>query len=405
MYSRLLLFIDNLFKDFFLKRILMKEIHLGSSIYKFSLLLLLFCFFKANIAHTQGVSCDLLPQALVQAEKIRGLKAKRKIPCTVMTREQVKAHIEKVIEEELLDEKVKNEEFLFKSVGLIPQDFEYKKGLIDLYLSQLGGFYDPKKEFFAMAGWMPQILQMPIMVHELVHGLQDHHYELDTFLDNNNLTTDQLLARSALVEGDATAVMLDYSRTLTGQPPIREVDSVGGEIMQTVLGTALSREMLMAPEALRKMLIFPYTSGLRFAHKKIKKDGYEGLAKLYNEPPISTRQILHPDLNEGDRIKDALNKLKEELLHSTSDASSILYSDTLGEFVFALVLRASGLEHQEASRLASSWRGDLATIIQENNGDKRVIWAVKLVDDKAKSSIKSKLKDLKAEITFIALDQ
>ena len=59
---------------------------------------------------------------------------------------------------------------------------------------------------------MPAAFQTTIAVHELTHALQDQYFDLQKFVDAKTENSDLLLAHSALVEGDATAVMIDYDR-------------------------------------------------------------------------------------------------------------------------------------------------------------------------------------------------
>ena len=181
-------------------------------------------------------------------------------------------------------------------IGFIPLDFNYQQGLIDLYLSQLGGYYDPEKRHFVMAAWMPVMLQTTIAVHELTHALQDQYFNLATFTDQNKYTSDQLMARSALVEGDATLVMLDYQRRLMGQAGLESDKSVSGVMLQNIIGASMMAPMANVPSSLQNLLIFPYTSGLRFAHEFLKDGGYKRLDKIFRSPPRSTEEILHPEL-------------------------------------------------------------------------------------------------------------
>ena len=115
------------------------------------------------------------------------------------------------MEEDVAPNRLYSEGVVYQRLALVPKDFKYESGIIDLYTSQIGGYYDPKKDHFVMAKWIPASLQFPVAVHELVHALQDQHFKLDTFLDPKTMTSDALMARAALVEGDATAVMIDYS--------------------------------------------------------------------------------------------------------------------------------------------------------------------------------------------------
>ncbi len=330
-------------------------------------------------AHAQQMSCSIVPEALRYAESIRKLPLKHKIPCRVYSKAQVRAYIQQTIKEKLPQSRLSLEEYVYKALGLIPEDYEYGKGLVDLYLSQIGGFYEPEDEFFAMAGWMPSLLQMPIAVHELTHGIQDQYFSLEKFLDMEKMTTDELLARSALVEGDATAVMLDYARSLTGQKGIQNEEAVTSVMLQNVLGAGLSPGFSDAPESLRFFLLFPYTSGLRFAHALLKKDGYSEIDNTFKNPPGSTQEILHPEiyLSGGEGVHEVL-VIDKEMRNEMKAPISIKHRDTLGEFALALLLRSLGVSHGDASKAASAWHGDRVFVYENKSGERSLEWRVKI---------------------------
>ena len=321
-------------------------------------------------------ACDLSEQALESAIEIRGLKKKNRVVCLVNNQEQVKQYLIDAIDSKVPPEKLVREELIYKTLGFLPAEFSYKDGLIDLYVSQLGGYYDPEQKHFVMAGWMPAMLQVPIAVHELTHALQDQHFNLDTFLDHDNHTTDQLLARSALVEGDATAVMIDYTRGQIGQGSLRDEENVDMILFQNVLGASMNQEFAKAPQSLQAILLFPYNSGLRFAHHIIKKQGYAGLDKIFKKPPQSTREILHPEyFLDGSFTNQSVQS--EELL-TFFDAGdkpagdSLVYEDTLGEFFVSATLKQCGVESSRSAKIATGWLGDRLGLFSES--DQTIIW-------------------------------
>src|SRR5213080_3106002 len=51
-----------------------------------------------------------------------------------------------------------------------------------------------------------------------------------------------------------------------------------------------------APPFLKDALIFPYLGGLTFSAAVMKNTGWAALPGLFEKPPVSTQQILHPSL-------------------------------------------------------------------------------------------------------------
>ncbi len=312
--------------------------------------------------------CEIAREAIETASKIRGLAIKKKVPCLVHDQEQVKQFILEQLHEEIPKERLEAEEKIFKALGLIPEEFEYAKGLVDLYLSQLGGYYDPKREHFVMAGWMPVAMQPAIAAHELTHALQDQYFNLDSFVKPELENSDVQLARSALVEGDATAVMLDYVRGLVGQPPISSIDDVSGVLLQNALGASISAGFSGVPQSLQLFLLFPYSSGLRFAHSKLRQGGYAAINKIFSTPPRSTEEILHPE-KYGAAVDFIEFKDEDLLAASGAPSGKIHYRDTYGEFAISVLLGNFIQNKLRATDASNGWGGDKVGIV-----DQKIVW-------------------------------
>ena len=322
------------------------------------------------VGQAQQNYCDISKDALTQAVQIRGLKLQRKVPCTTQNKKEVRDFISKTIDTKLPAGKLENEELLYRALGVIPTTFQYKEGMLKLYSEQIGGYYDPDRKRFVMAAWMPAFLQFPVAVHELTHALQDQHYRLDKLIDMKSDNSDSLLARSALVEGDATAVMLDYTRRLLGQGPLREEKDVSTAMMQNVMSIGMLAGLAEIPQALKVMLIFPYTSGLNFAHHLLKQNGYRAIDKAFSAIPRSTEEILHPEKygKPADfiEIPDPPDPFQGE--------GSLVYRDTLGEFTISALLSNYATDKMRAADAAAGWGGDRAVVYSSKLGKKGVVW-------------------------------
>ncbi|WKZ57828.1 MAG: hypothetical protein QY326_03940 [Bdellovibrionota bacterium] len=336
---------------------------------------LLVIFTAASLlVHPLGVAaqdklCSIAAPAIAAASSIRGLKQKGSVPCLMHGKEEVKNYLLTTLETKIPKEKFKGEEELLKGLGFIPAEFDYKQGIVELYLSQLGGYYDPDKKHYVMAAWLPAAFQTPIAVHELTHALQDQYYDLGKMVHALDVPNDTLLARSALVEGDATAVMMDYSRRIAGQSSLREEKNVQGIMMQNVIGGAMVVGAAV-PEPLQLMLLFPYTSGIRFAHKLIQQGGYRAIDQAFKRPPQTTEEILHPE--------KYISQMKDEYRTVSSaevlfDGATESYHDVVGEFVTVLLLAHLTGDKLGAADAAAGWGGDRASIVSRE--DRRwVVW-------------------------------
>ena len=318
-----------------------------------------------------GVSCALVKEAVGVASQIRGLAAKSSVPCLVRDKEQIREFMLNTIHTQLPPQKLQNEGRLFEALGIIPPGYDYAKQLVELYVGQIGGYYDPHAHHYVMASWMPASVQMTIAVHELTHALQDQHFNLEKFIDSKLENSDEQLARSALVEGDATAVMSDYSRKLVGLPGISTTPDVNAILLQNALGVGLLGGADV-PNALKMLLLFPYSSGLRFVHDVLTRDGYDGIDKVFKDPPKNSSEILHP---EEYRLRNNRQvTISSQELHLPEPAT-IVYQDTVGEFVISALLSNYIGDGALVARAAAGWQADRAVQYSlQGSGKIATVW-------------------------------
>lgn len=336
-------------------------------------------FFLAPPLHAESASevCHIADSSLEQASKIRKLPIKKPVPCRVHNKDQVAKYLKDTIATKLPAEKLDMEEYVYKALGFLPAAFDYKKGILDLYLSQLGGYYDPDRKHFIMAAWLPEIMQTTIAVHEMTHALQDQYFNLQGFVDANIENSDLLMSRSALVEGDATAVMLDYARLLAGQPPLAQEKDVNSFIMQNVLGIAMMANASGVPQSMQSLLVFPYTSGLRFAHVLLQKGGYPEIDKAFKKVPRSTEEVLHPEKYFTDKADYKEFSDADFAAEQRATGNPVVYRDTLGEFAISALLGMYATDKSTAAQAAAGWGGDRVVVLRSADKSKRtIVWKI-----------------------------
>jgi hypothetical protein len=160
-----------------------------------------------------------------------------------------------------------------------------------------------------------------VVAHEYAHALQDAAFDLEANRVDDLDRSDAILAQQALVEGDATAVMMDWAA--------RELSLL--DLLQ-VSGQALTkqdeRSMRRLPTILRRQLEFPYVEGLAFVNALRGRGDWAAVDEAWAAGPVSTEQVLHPDLYPDEVPVDiALPDLAERLGAGWTSA----YEQTLGE--------------------------------------------------------------------------
>ncbi len=176
--------------------------------------------------------------------------------------------------------------------------------LIDLYEAQVLAYYDPDtRTYYALAEPPPALQNLPgglatadgVIVHELVHALQDQHHAIGRRALSLQKDTDGSLAYHSVLEGEATLVMLAY---LIGQSGADFDTLVRQPMFDGLLASAASADMTVDPSTPRyfaESLKFPYLQGLSFVIEAYRRGGWKAIDRVHSNPPRSTRELLHPD--------------------------------------------------------------------------------------------------------------
>ena len=145
------------------------------------------------------------------------------------------------------------------------------------------------------------------MAHEIFHAVQVQEWDTAKLLDSKTLPTDRLLAHQALLEGDATIVMMQYmigglnqgeemlSATLdqTKYGMLRQL----GMSAKLAVFTGGSANFANAPRYVKRSLVMPYVMGAEFIWSLRKEANmtWSDINDIYKKPPSTTEHILLPE--------------------------------------------------------------------------------------------------------------
>src|SRR5271154_2016853 len=225
---------------------------------------------------------------------------------------QTRASVEKYVVDKFNDDedakRMQRSEIVLKKFGLLDRDFQLKPFLIDLLTEQIAGYYDSKTKTVNLLDWIAPDSQKPVLAHELTHALQDQHVNLDkwedqslsdisksTADDNKHIAVDEVdTAREAVLEGQAMAVLVDYSLKPSGRTLLNSPD-LSATLKDNLSDNSDSPVMARAPLLLQESLLFPYREGLSFEQALMKDKGVEGaFAGVLDRPPSTSYEILNP---------------------------------------------------------------------------------------------------------------
>jgi hypothetical protein len=312
------------------------------------------------------------------ASKDSKLPIKNPVKRELAGREQVRKFVLTHMREDKDAQRLQRSEASMKKFGLLPQEFDLGKFLVDLMEDQVAGYYDPKTKTVYLLDWVAPEAQRPVLAHELTHALQDQSFGLEQWLkvrddDDPPGNPDKLdsgpdeeqAARQAVSEGQGMAVMMDYVLAPSGQS-LADMPAMGEIFKQNTLARADDSPLFAtAPLYLREMVIFPYTYGLSFLEDLLTRGGREmAFAGAFKNPPRDTREIMQPDSYlDGQRVEPLrLPKLSDLLKKNYVGYDS----GAVGEFdVYILLKQYSGSELAE--KLSQAWRGGVYYLGRKKN--------------------------------------
>ena len=336
--------------------------------------LLVFGFGGASVALVQQPTpSDLLKasdEMVRLTGRLRGLQPKAPIAKEVESRDQIARYLTETVRSNYDAAELQHEGRILQKLGLIPAGMNYVDFMIKLLTEQVGGYYDPTKKKFFIAGWLPADAQKPVMVHELTHALQDQYFDVNAIMEKDRQAhdDDRALAHEALMEGDAVAVMFNYLL----EPSGRSFDKLPdlAFVMRAQFWTMDSEFEVFkaAPMYLKEILVFPYGYGAAFLQKVWAKDpSWAAVDKIYSDLPQSTEQIIHPEKYLGAR-DDPKPVTVEDPSPLLGEKWKRTYTNVLGEFSLFLFLKQY-LQEEPAKRAAAGWGGDQIMLVEDGTHD------------------------------------
>jgi hypothetical protein len=205
---------------------------------------------------------------------------------------------------------------------------------------------------------MKKLDTMGTLGHELTHALQDQHFDIEAAQKKYKGNSDRELAYKAIVEGDAT---LSGFSVVTGRVDDETIDYFDSHL-QDIVPIFMGR-MEGKPRAMTYPFIFQYTEGARFVAEAYHRNKWEGVNALFNGPPLSTQQIMHPELYFDHPTPALTVKLAgyEKVLRDWKKVDE----DTLGELMLKIMIERTMGEDTPYVEASTKWAGDRIVALQK----------------------------------------
>lgn len=322
---------------------------------------------------------------------IRGQDFSMPVTPSIFNREQLGLEMLEQMKKEYSAEDLLLMDASYKVLGLISPDLDSEKLITQLLTEEVAGFYDPDNKRMVLIvedgpkkdpGWLGRLLgarptfdkdeQKTTLAHELTHALQDQLYDLNAMQEGIEDDDDMLVAFSSLVEGDATLLMFAEAQ---GSGDIRDMDPeamrITFNLMSWMLPLAGGEAYRKAPPIFRDSLVFPYFQGMIFTLSVAAQEGWPSVHQAYQDPPLSTEQIMHPDKYLDPNSRDVPRRvLIPDCSGSMGEAWKHLGGNCLGELQTTILFK----KVVGGSRAAEGWDGDRYEVYQRDDGKLAMLW-------------------------------
>jgi len=287
-------------------------------------------------------------KALAAAMIARALPSTGAFASRHVTRSEMDDVVRAQVQRELPPDALEHEEQQEKLLSVIDPSEHYADLVLGMLGSQVAGLYIPREKALYVvddgAASEGSSEEHTVLVHEIVHAIQDEHFDLGRRVAWRADASDETAAMHALGEGDATlAMLLDTSRG--EEIPTTFIDGF------TTIMRESNRRMVgeRVPTAVADALVDPYVEGLRFVWSLYQRGGWAAVDAAWRDPPRTTEQLLHP---EKYAQREAPVALRAEAVGPES--FKIIDANTIGELEVRDWLSAF-VDFDVAQAIARGW--------------------------------------------------
>ncbi len=323
---------------------------------------------------------NLIREVTAEVESVRGLRRKSNLKLEILDDKLFAAALREKAQKDMTPGLVRAERARWLAFGLAPAAADPQRIYLDVLDEQVAGFYDPFGRALVVRRNPPESIALrDVLSHEIEHALQDQNFG---FPDLNALPDDdQRLARIAVYEGDAMAVMaavaarhahrpVKASLTMTADA-LRSIDTV-----QLLKLSGHSEQLINAPAVVREELTLPYLSGLSLVIEAFRRGGWPLVDRLFAHPPASTHQLLHPEAYFAGEWPAKV------ATPPAPPGTRVISTGRMGELGARLSLEQC-VDPQVIKEFVAHWAGDAYAIVEGPDKQLGLVWSTAWSGDAA----------------------
>jgi len=251
-------------------------------------------------------------------------------------------------------------EQVWEGLLLVGEDRQVENAFGDTFNSSVQGYYAPGNDSIVIVSdsETPTIDRWTL-AHELVRALQDQRGGLA----GSPPTQDEQLASQSVTEGEANYVQSQYEQRCErgrwqclAKP--QRAQSGGGQ----------------ATDGVFLVIYQPYATGPQFVDQVRQSGGWDAVTELYDSPPNSTEQVIHPEKYPDEEPANVTVPDRSSAEWSRFDHDPV--ADTVGEASIYGMLSVHGEAdvsrgdvYEYESQPSAGWAGDALVPYHNGSGD------------------------------------
>ncbi|MEY4545931.1 MAG: hypothetical protein RL685_2126 [Pseudomonadota bacterium] len=264
--------------------------------------------------------------------------------------------------------------------------------VLDVTIQSVAAYYKPStKEVVIIDRGDPldDLSSNSTLAHEFVHALQDRRWDLGTFGSDARASSDQSLAITSVVEGEATLYELLLNIAYQGVA----LDQANyAAAFESMVGYGEELSMNMGSAIMSASSVFPYTYGARFMGQHWLSGRTPELESVFAQPPASSLEVMSAGSLASAPVLEAFDVLPAPL-----DGHRFVADDVAGAWVTLsrlLELAGSTARVEFLRSVATRWRGDRFWLYQSQDDAllaSSAIWWTSWADEDAAKAFRDQV--------------
>ncbi|MWG34971.1 Hvo_1808 family surface protein [Halomarina oriensis] len=236
----------------------------------------------------------VVARSMARVEEVRGLEFERTVPVEIYTREQLQQELSQGSSNVSADQRL-HQNVKYEATFMVGESTDAVGVQQSNQGASVGGYYSPAAERIVVVSEnaeSPQLDEITLS-QELFHALQDQQFDIGSY---NQSTREKHNAIDGIVEGDGNYV--DYLYQQRCELPDDDPNAWGDCLADSPASGSGDQATGQSSLNLGLYLVVyqPYSDGPAFVRTIHEQQGWEAVNAIYENPPASTEQTIHPEL-------------------------------------------------------------------------------------------------------------